>query len=279
MAVNQATLTENHNSEFRVQLDVFRGPLDLLLYLIRRHELTVTEISVAVIAEQFLHYLEGAEPLDVDTAADYLAMASWLAELKSYELLPHAEEQPDDAPQEPSQELVRRLLEYKRYRDLAYLLEERAREWQKSYRRLADDLGSRETDPAAEPLQDVHLWDLVNAFLRVLQENELQSGTALVYDETPLQVFMERIYRRLLEAKRLRFSELLQPGFHKSTLVGIFIACLELVRFGFVRIEQQELFQEIDLCLREDRPPQLPWELPAEPPAESDKESPSTSAQ
>lgn len=247
--------------EFSVQLDVFRGPLDLLLYLVRRHEVAVTEISVAVIAEQFLRFLEGLESLDVDVAADYLAMASWLAELKSYELLPHAEELPEDElAGEPRQELVRRLLEYKRYRDLACVLEERAKEWQKQYRRLSDDLGPRDRDPADEPLEDVHLWDLVNAFVRVLQENELQTGTTLVYDDTPLQVFIERIYRQLLERQHIALSELFYPGMHKSTLVGVFMACLELVRFGFARIEQHALFDEIHLFLREDRPNRLPWE-------------------
>jgi len=247
--------------DFRVQLEIFRGPLDLLLYLVRKHEVAITEISVALIAEQFLHYLEGLESLDVDTAADYLAMASWLAELKSYELLPHAEDLPEDEiPTEPRQELVRRLLEYKRYRDLAYVLEERAREWQKQYRRLSDDLGSRDRDPADEPLEDVQVWDLVNAYIRVLQENELQSGTTLVYDDTPLQVFIERVYRQLLHRQHIAMSELFYPGMHKSTLVGVFMACLELVRFGFARIEQHELFGEIHLFLREDHPNALPWE-------------------
>ncbi|MGB4727241.1 MAG: ScpA family protein [Thermogutta sp.] len=247
--------------EFRVQLDVFRGPLDLLLYLVRKHEVAITEISVAVIAQQFLNFLEGLESLDVDTAADYLAMASWLAELKSFELLPHAEDLPEDEiPLEPRQELVRRLLEYKRYRDLAYVLEERAKEWQKQYRRLSDDLGTRERNLADEALEDVHLWDLVNAFIRVLQEHELQAGTTLVYDDTPLQVFIERVYRQLLERQQIALSELFYPGMHRSTLVGVFMACLELVRFGFARIEQPTLFDEIYLYLREDRPSCFPWE-------------------
>jgi len=247
--------------EFSVQLDIFRGPLDLLLYLVRKHEVAVTEISVAVIAEQFLRFLEGLDSLDVDVAADYLAMASWLAELKSYELLPHAEELPDDEVlSEPRQELVRRLLEYKRYRDLACVLEERAKEWQKQYRRLSDDLGPRDRDPADEPLEDVHVWDLVNAFVRVLQENELQTGTTLVYDDTPLQVFIEQVYRQLLERQHIAMSELFYPGMHKSTLIGVFMACLELVRFGYAHIEQHALFDEIHLFLREDCPKCLPWE-------------------
>jgi segregation and condensation protein A len=249
-------------TEFRVNLDVFRGPLDVLLYLIRKHELAITEISVSEIAEQFLQFVESAQPLDVDTAADYLAMASWLVELKSYELLPHGEEMPEEFASEPREELVRRLLEYKRYRDLAYLLEERAKEWQTRLRRLSDDLGESPIQPADEPLQEVHLWDLVQAFLRVLQESEVQAGTTLVYDDTPIQVFMERIYRRLLDCQQLAFRELFLPGMHKSTLVGIFMAVLELVRFGFIRVHQEELFGEILLSLREDRPPYHPWEPP-----------------
>lgn len=244
--------------DFRVQLDVFRGPLDLLLYLVRKNELEITEISVSRIAEQFLEYLDSGIPLDVDTAAEFLAMAGWLAEIKSHEVLPHQESAIEV--EEPARdELVRRLLEYKKYRDAAYELEEKARAWQQTFRRLSDDLGSVERNPAEEPLQDVQLWDLVNAFVRIVKELDQAATPAIVYDDTPIRVFMERIYRRLQTERHLAFSRLFEPGMHKSTLIGIFLACLELVRHGQVRLEQRELFGEIHLHLREDAPADTSW--------------------
>lgn len=244
--------------DFRVQLDVFRGPLDLLLYLVRKNELEITEISVSRIAEQFLEYLDSGIPLDVDTAAEFLAMAGWLAEIKSHEVLPHQESTIEV--EEPARdELVRRLLEYKKYRDAAYELEEKARAWQQTFRRLSDDLGSVERNPAEEPLQDVQLWDLVNAFVRIVKELDQAATPAIVYDDTPIRVFMERIYRRLQTERHLAFSRLFEPGMHKSTLIGIFLACLELVRHGQVRLEQRELFGEIHLHLREDAPADTSW--------------------
>lgn len=244
--------------DFRVQLDVFRGPLDLLLYLVRKNELEITEISVSRIAEQFLEYLDSGIPLDVDTAAEFLAMAGWLAEIKSHEVLPHQESAIEV--EEPARdELVRRLLEYKRYRDAAYELEEKARAWQQTFRRLSDDLGSVERNPAEEPLQDVQLWDLVNAFVRIVKELDQAATPAIVYDDTPIRVFMERIYRRLQTERHLAFSRLFEPGMHKSTLIGIFLACLELVRHGQVRLEQRDLFGEIHLHLREDASAGTSW--------------------
>ncbi len=246
--------------DFRVQLDVFRGPLDLLLYLVRRNELEVTEISVSRIAEQFLEFLDSGVPLDVDTAAEFLAMAGWLAEIKSHEVLPRQESAIAETEEPIRDELVRRLLEYKKYRDAAYELEEKARAWQQTFRRLTDDLGSADRDPAEEPLQDVQLWDLVNAFVRVVKELDLTSPPAILYDDTPIRVFMERIYLRLQRERHIAFSRLFEKGMHKSTLIGIFLACLELVRHGQVRIEQRELFGEIHLHLPEHAPTEASWE-------------------
>ncbi|GAB4128930.1 segregation and condensation protein A [Thermopirellula anaerolimosa] len=245
--------------DFRVQLDVFRGPLDLLLYLVRKNELEITEISVGRIAEQFLEYLDSGVPLDVDTAAEFLAMAGWLAEIKSHEVLPHQESAIEV--EEPARdELVRRLLEYKKYRDAAYELEEKARAWQQTFRRLSDDLGSVERNPAEEPLQDVQLWDLVNAFVRIVKELDRTATPAIVYDDTPIRVFMERIYRRLQKERHIAFSRLFEKGMHKSTLIGIFLACLELVRHGQVRLEQAQLFGEIHLHLRENASADTSWQ-------------------
>lgn len=234
---------------FRVDLDVFRGPLDLLLYLVRKHELEVVDIPIAPITDQFLEYLAVIEQLDVNAVGDFLAMASTLIEIKSHQVLPRADEVEDDL-DDPRKELVERLLEYKKYRDAAHILEERSRWWQKRYSRLASDLPPRERNLAEEPIHEVELWDLVSAFGRIMRDTELAKPSNIVYDETPIRVYMDRIHTRLQEQGHLAFGELFDPTMHKSSLIGIFLAVLELVRHARVRLEQNELFGEIWLLPR-----------------------------
>jgi segregation and condensation protein A len=236
---------------FRVDLDVFRGPMDLLLYLVRKHELEVVDIPIAPIADQFLEHLAVIEQLDVDAVGDFLAMASTLIEIKSHQVLPRADEVEDDL-DDPRKELVERLLEYKKYRDAAHILEERSRWWQKRYSRLASDLPPRERNLAEEPIHEVELWDLVSAFGRIMRDTALAKPSNIVYDETPIRVYMDRIQTKLHERGHLAFGELFDPTMHKSSLIGIFLAVLELVRHSRVRLEQNELFGEIWLLPRSD---------------------------
>jgi segregation and condensation protein A len=229
---------------FRVDLEVFRGPLDLLLYLVRKHELDIVDLPIAPITEQFLNYLAVLEQLDVNAVGDFLDMASTLIEIKSRMVLPRGgevEQEMDD----PRQELVLRLLEYKRYRDAASMLEERGRQWQQHYARVADDLPTGQRDLASEAIREVELWDLVSAFGRIMRESVQNKPSSIVYDETPIHVYMEQLHARLMAEGRLAFSELFTPGIHKSTAIGLFLAIMELVRHHGVLAEQAELFGEI----------------------------------
>jgi segregation and condensation protein A len=229
---------------FLVELDVFSGPLDLLLYLVRRHEVEITEIPVAPITEQFLEYLTVLEQLDVDAVGDFLEVASTLIEIKSRLLLPHSEEV-DEPLDDPRRELVERLLEYKKFKDAATILEERSRHWQQRFPRLADDVPVRKRDAADDPIREVELWDLVSAFGRILRQRDAARPSSIVYDETPIHVYTAQIEVRLRERGVVAFSDLFQPDQHKSVVVGLFFAVLELVRHHGVRVEQQELHGEI----------------------------------
>lgn len=230
--------------EFRVDLSIFRGPLDLLLYLVRKHEVEVCDIPIAAITEQYIAYLEILQELNVDEVGEFLAMASTLIEIKSQQVLPRADEV-EEAVEDPRQDLVRRLLEYKKYRDAASVLEERGREWQHRYGRQEDDRPPRRRDLAEEPIQEVELWDLVSAFGRIVRESQAVQPSSIVYDETPIRVHMDRIHQRLRRERRLVFSNLFERNLHKSSLIGIFLACMELVRHYRVRVEQNQLFGEI----------------------------------
>jgi segregation and condensation protein A len=230
---------------FRVQLDMFAGPLDLLLYLVRKHELEVLEIPIARVAEQYLEILAVIEQIDVDGVGDFLEVATQLMEIKSRMMLPRHEEIEEEPVDDPRHELVSRLLEYKRYKEAAGLLEERARQWQLRLERRVNDLDEDTRDPADQPIHEVELWDLVSAFSRVMKEKSAAKTTKIRYDDTPIDVHMARIEARIAAEGRLSFISLFEPGMHRSKMVGLFLALLELIRHHRARVEQAELFGEI----------------------------------
>jgi segregation and condensation protein A len=230
---------------FRVQLDSYHGPVDLLLYLVRQQELDIADLPIAAITEQYLNYVAVLEQIDVNAVGDFLDMASSLIEIKSRMVLP-GEDEVEDELEDPRQELVRRLLEYRQYRDAASMLEERARQWSERFPRLASDLPSRPLAPEQQPIQRVELWDLVSAFGRVLKGKQAVRGPENIrYDETPIHVYMQRIDERLRRDGRVAFTDFFEAEVHKSALVGMFLAVLELVRHQHARAAQAELFGEI----------------------------------
>ena len=230
--------------DFRIQLDIFRGPLDLLLFLVRKHELDVRNLPMALITDQYLGHLEVLQQLDVNEVGDFLELASTLIEIKSQLVLPRGGEEAEGW-DDPRDQLVERLLEYKKYKDAASLLDERSRDWQQHYSRLAGDVAPREIDPVGQPIREVELWDLVSAMGRILRDSQAVSPTTIVYDDTPIQVYMRQIHSKVATDCRVAFSDMFQPGMHKSAIVGIFLAVLELVRHHGVRTEQNDLHSEI----------------------------------
>ena len=228
---------------FRVELQTFRGPLDLLLYLVRRHEIPITELSLANITDQFLEHLEVIKDLDIDLVGEFLDVASTLIEIKSRMVLPQVIE--DEPIQEESHELVQRLLDYKHYRDAASLLEDQARQWQHHSARLAPEAPPNPVDPSDQPIREVELWDLVSAFTRIMRDAKAVQPSNIVYDETPIDVYIDQIRERITVDKPVAFSEFFAPGVHKSALVGIFLAMLELVRHHGIVAQQGEGHGEI----------------------------------
>lgn len=228
--------------DFLVELEIFAGPLDLLLYLVRRHEVEIAEIPISPITDQFLEYIAVLEQLDVDAVGDFLEVASTLIEIKSRMLLPHGDEvqEPLD---DPRRELVEQLLEYKKFKDAATALEERSRDWQQRYPRLASDFAS--PGKPEEPACDVQLWDLVSALGRVLSEREKSQPSSIVCDDTPIHVYLARIQALLQERGALAFTQLVSAEQHKSAIIGMFFAVLELVRHHGVRVEQSDPCGEI----------------------------------
>jgi segregation and condensation protein A len=243
--------------EYRVQLDVFSGPLDLLLYLVRRNEIDAVQLPISRITDQFLEFLNVLEFLDLDTIGDFVVLASTLMEIKSREVLPQtAEDVPDEAPEEDESHsaLIARLLEYKKYKDAASALEQRAAEWQERYPRLHDDRPVIGRDFAADPIREVELWDLVSALSRVLQKKVVEESRSIRYDDTPISTYVEQIGHQIRSEQRVAFTDLFEGTNQRSKIIGIFLAILELLRHHGFHAEQPADYGEIFILPPQDVP-------------------------
>jgi segregation and condensation protein A len=234
--------------EYRVQLDVFSGPLDLLLYLVKRHELEILDLPIATITRQFVELIETLEILDLDLIGDFVVMASTLVEIKSRMVLPRPEElEPEvqEGDDDPRSDLVRQLIEYKKYKDAARLLEHQAAAWQEHYPRLSDEHPVDGGDPSEDRIKEVELWDLVSALSRILRRSPATNQTSIVYDDTPISTYVQRILALVMEQGKVAFSSLFEGVYSKSKVVGIFLAILELLRHYHLRAEQPVEYGEI----------------------------------
>ena len=233
---------ELEEERYRVRLEVFTGPLDLLLYLIRRNEVDIHDIPISLITEQYLEYLKDLPEIDINEVGEFLVMATTLMEIKSRMLLPRPEEMEDEEEEDPRSDLVRQLLEYKRYKDiaerLAQLAEERA---QRFGRGMEDDV-----QPPGREIEDLSLWDLAETFARVLREISIEPPT-IIYDDTPIEAFLDEIVNRLQKKDVLSLRELIGPEPERNRIIGLFLALLDLVKSRVVRVIQPEPFGEITI--------------------------------
>jgi segregation and condensation protein A len=230
--------------DYQVELDVFRGPLDLLLYLVKREEVDIRDIPIARVAEQFKEYLGVMHFINVEVAGDFLVMAATLMEIKSRMLLPRGDESPE-VEDDPRQELVRQLLQYKKFKEAAVLLEARAEEQSQRLSRQPPPLPTAGA-PAVRP---VELWDLVSAFGRLMRETMALAPQSIVVDQTPIYVYIEMIVLRLKRERRVRLSDLFTPPYTRGRLLGLFLAILELTKARTLAPEQDEPYGDIWLSL------------------------------
>ena len=217
--------------------------MDLLLYLVRRHEVEVTEIILADLTQEYLEYIDVLKEISIDSVGDFIEVASILVELKTRAVLPRNElEQESDEGNfvDPRQDLVQRLLLFKQFKDASVLLQDHQTEWKNQYARMADDLPTQKVDPARQPIKEVELWDLVSAFGRIMREAAGPPQTEVIYDDTPIHVYMQRIHQRLGNSERLPLMDLIDGGIHKSSVIGWFLATLELTRHHGAAVEQSE---------------------------------------
>jgi segregation and condensation protein A len=251
-------LPEMAVTEYRVKLELYEGPLDLLLYLVRRNEMDVLNLPIAKITQQFLEFQSVLEFLNLEDVGDFLVTAAALVEIKSHIALPKQEAEEEPVAEEESQgDLIHRLLEYKRFKEASLALENRAAEWQERYPRLSDSRPDAEKNPAADRIKDVELWDLVSALGRVLKTTESVKQSRIQYDDTPISVYIKRVGARIREEGRTAFSEFFKGTNLRHKIVSVFLAVLELLRHHAFRAEQPVDFGEIWILPPAEDSPEL----------------------
>jgi segregation and condensation protein A len=241
---------------FTVELENYRGSMELLLFLVRKHELRLEDLPLSVINSQFDSMLDSVDEIDINSVGDFVEISGLLIELKSKTILPD-DEVDDSEVIDPRENLVHRLLEYKKFKDAAALLDECGRDWQDRFARRANDLPARKVDMSQQAIQEVELWDLVSSFGRQMREALPQLSEEVMYDETPIHVYMKQIHQLVLREGEACYSQLFEVGMHKSAMIGIFLAILELSRHHDLRTEQE--VEQGDIYLRAG--PDFPQEL------------------
>jgi len=228
-------------TDYRVNLDIFAGPLDLLLYLVRKEEVDIYDIPISKITNQYMRYLEMLKKLDIDLAADFLVMAATLMHIKSAMLLPKAE--PDqvesDTLIDPRAELIRQLLEYKKFKDAANLLDIAADEAQLRYPRPPVII--QQLQPDAEPeidIEQVSIWNLLDAFDTICKATGVNFQLNHISDETPIDLYQIEVLSRLQGEGALRFEQIFEGKPNRLVMIGLFLGLLELIRAGLVGVEQ-----------------------------------------
>lgn len=235
----------------KIKLEVFEGPLDLLLYLIRKEELDICDIPVAKITEQYLEYLDVMQLLDLQVAGEFLVMASTLMHIKSKMLLPPDEQEEEFIEEDPRAELIRKLLEYKKFKEAAGCLEELELEQAKTFRRKVS-LEEIDASIEDEPYFEASLFDLIDAFSKVLKTMPKDQFFEILREEFTVERKIHDLLHLLVARPVLHFSKLFEKARTKVEVIATFLAVLELIRLKEILVRQKSSFQEIEILRRTD---------------------------
>ena len=228
-------------NDFRVELGSYVGPLDLLLYLAKSSEVPVADIPVAEITEQYLRFVDLMEMLNVELSSEFLVMASTLMEIKSRMLVPTQDEEEEEEMEDPRLELIQQLVEYRKVKERAKVLDGKASEQSLKFPRTA----RKTVVDEGQPLEAVDIWDLVTAFDKLMKQINVPVSREIVDDEVAIHLHMENILNRLKERSSMPFDALFEGVRDKGSLIGIFLAILELARQHQISVEQDGQFGEI----------------------------------
>src|SRR5687767_1652952 len=235
---------------YPVRLENFEGPLDLLLHLIKKHEVNIYDIPISLITQQYLEYIDLMQELNLDVAGEFLVMAATLIHIKSRMLLPRPDPAQEDPGEDPREALVRRLLEHQKFKAAAELLHERetlrSAQWTRPDERVADVAGEQE-----EPEIEVDLFSLMSAFRQVLERAKQRPKVPLPAEQIPIETRIEQLLARLSETEACGFEDLFADVQSKSGMIVTFLALLEMIRLKLVRVFQGGAFGDIRVYKRE----------------------------
>jgi segregation and condensation protein A len=236
-------------TDYKVKLEIFEGPLDLLLFLIKRDEIDIYEISLERITKQYLEYLQAFKELNIDIAGEFVVMAANLIYLKSRSLLPADQQPPEEDAEEddPRWDLIRQLIEYKKFKEAAVQLHVRELEQERIFTRD----GGSQLALAEAPLRlgEVSIFQLINAFQNVIKRVEAREDLREIFGEHfTVSDKIDTILQRIAGGVRLRFSELFGEIASRVEIVVTFLALLELIRLKQVRATQANPFDEIEIA-------------------------------
>jgi segregation and condensation protein A len=235
---------------YEIKLDIFEGPLDLLLYLIRKNEIDIYNIPIALITEQYLEYLDMMRSLNLDLAGEYLVLAATLIHIKSRLLLPPVEgEDEEEEGEDPRAELVQQLLEYQAFKEAALSLEGRPLLDRDVFARGAPAEDPSAVEAEEEVMIEVGIFELVAAFRRIVAGLDRSEDMAIDVEKMSLTDRINEIMERLSEEKQLTFTQLLGEKMDRKRVIYTFLAILELMKLRMVRAYQSGPFGAIRLFL------------------------------
>ena len=246
-------------ADYKVQFEVFEGPLDLLLYLVKQEEVDIYEVNLTKLATSFIEYVEVMRQLDLDIAGEFLVMASTLMYIKSRELLPveqQAQVEGEEEGVDPRWELIRQLVEYKKFKDVAAQLQEREAIQENIYPRLPGKLDFEL--PVARP--QVSLFDLINAVNAVLKRFTAQDTRDIFEDKWTVSEKIETVMSLLTQRRAVKFSELFAAATSRTEVVVTFLAILELIKVHHIIVTQPEPFADIEITRAPEPAPAPPEE-------------------
>lgn len=230
---------------YKVRLEIFEGPLDLLLYLIKQEEIDIYDIPIARITRQYLEYLEFMKSLDIEIAGEFLVMAATLLKIKSRMLLPRHEELGEEI-EDPRRDLVQQLLEYRKFKEIAERLGEKEYVQRRMFPRPKGGFdNAADIIPPEPPAPEAGMFDLLSAFKQVLERIDKLKLYEIVGEDISIEERIDFIVRVIAERRRMSFMELFADEHRRLVMVVTFFALLELMRLGRVSVRQESLFGEI----------------------------------
>lgn len=233
---------------YRLRLDLFEGPLDLLLYLIKKDDIDITNIPIAQVTDQYLQYIDMMKILDLDIVGDFLVMAATLMQIKSRMLLPPDPNAEEKEEEDPRDELVRRLMEYKKFKEIAELLHDKETRRKDLFSRHPDEAWEEQIrEESKEVYFEASLFDLISALTEALKKTPEEVLHEIVREEYTVEQKIHDILHVLIERPSLSLHALFTRAKTKAEVIVTFLAVLELIRLKEIKAFQKEHFSDIEV--------------------------------